>query len=79
VSNLLTLAPRASNKASALAAIDDLRRRVESGEVIAFAAVGIEPGRQTAMWCGAAQPMHQIELYGAVAALMHGLVAGELE
>lgn len=56
-----------------LEVIDDLRAKVASGQVVAFAAVGIEPDDVTLSWQGCTQGVTNLRLVGAVARLMHGV------
>lgn len=70
-SNVLSLVQPVHDKSEALAVIDSLRAAVESGEVKAFACVGIEPNHNTQMWASSTQPTSRLELIGAMHHLLH--------
>lgn len=70
-SNVLSLVQPAHDKSEALAVIDSLRVAVESGEIKAFACVGIEPSHNTQMWASSTQPTTRLELIGAMHHLLH--------
>lgn len=63
-----------------LAVIDDLRKRVESGQFIAFSAVAIDAGDACYAFAGADQAEHvsRLRMQGAIAQLMHDYLSGEL-
>lgn len=65
---LATFNPLPSRE-EALASLDSLRKMIESGEMIAYAAVGIEPDDKTRFWCGASKPVTRLRLIGACAGL----------
>lgn len=66
------------SKAEALSALDDLRAKIDSGEIIAFAAVGIEPDDCTMMWCGASKPVTRLRTMGAIQSLLYHWTAGDI-
>lgn len=66
-----------STKEDALAVIDDLRVAVESGEIIAFAAVGVEPDDCTKMWSTSTRPVTRLRMMGAIHNLLHSYTNGE--
>jgi hypothetical protein len=53
--------------------LDHLRARIEAGEVVAFAAVGIAANHATSMWTGtvAAPRVTRLMMIGALAQLLH--------
>lgn len=53
--------------------VDDLREKIASGQIVAFAAVGIEADDVTMSWQGCTQGVTNLRLVGAVARLMHGV------
>jgi len=55
--------------------VDDLRADVEAGNIIAFAAVGIQPDNLTARWTGAARVVPPLLMIGAIAKLQHFYIA----
>jgi hypothetical protein len=55
----------------ALQCLDDLRKAIENEEIVAFAAVGIEPSDVTRYWQGATKKITNLRLIGAVAALQN--------
>lgn len=66
-----------NNVAEALAVIDDLRRRVEAGEIKAFIAVGITPDKNTEAWSSATAFTARLEMMGAIAHLQQCYHSGE--
>jgi hypothetical protein len=64
---------REQGKPRLLAIVDDLRAKIESGEIVAFAAVGIQPDDVTLSWQGCTQGVTNLRLVGAVARLLHGV------
>lgn len=69
---------RTPSMADALETIDQLRREIEAGRVIAFAAVAIEQGDECIAYCSAIKPVSRLRLQGAIAQLQHDYIAGEL-
>lgn len=67
----------ADDKADMLEVLDSLRSSIESGELVAFAAVGIEPGDETRMWFASRQNVTRLRALGAIANLQHWFAAGE--
>lgn len=65
-----------SNKEDALAVIDDLRRRVEAGDIKAFACVGITPDHQTLGWSSCTSMTTRLEVLGAISDLHHQYAGG---
>lgn len=61
----------------ALGIIDDLRKRVASGEIIAFAVVGIEPDDTTRMWTSCTKFVSRLRTIGAISTLLHHYTAGD--
>lgn len=58
--------------AEVLAVIDSLRKAVESGEIVAFATVGIQANDGTLMWLGnVGLTKSNLQFQGAVAALAY--------
>lgn len=55
--------------------VDDLRESIESGETIAFAAVGIGADNRPARWYGASRVVSPLTMTGAIASLQHNFVA----
>lgn len=68
---VLSLAQPVVDMADALDVLDDLRRAVESGQIKAFACVGIEPDHCTRMWSSSTKPTTRLELIGAMAQLQY--------
>lgn len=60
----------------ALEVLDTLRAAVESGEVIAFACVGIEPDDCTRMWSSATKKVTRLRMMGAIHNLLHYYTMG---
>jgi hypothetical protein len=55
----------------ALQCLDDLRKAIENEEIIAFAAVGIEPNDVTRYWQGSTKKITNLRLIGAITALQN--------
>ena len=56
-----------SGNAEVLEVLDSLRKEIESGAVIAFAAVGIAPDDGTSVWVAAEARVSVLRIIGAVA------------
>ncbi len=56
---------------TALEILDELRAKIESGEIIAFAAVGIEPDDITFSWTASTRPVSRLRMIGAIGSLFH--------
>lgn len=50
----------------ALSVIDDLRNRVEAGDIKAFVVVGVAPDHETMQWCGSTSKTTRLEMQGAI-------------
>lgn len=74
---VVALEPKKRDLKDALETIDDLRKAVESGQVVAFCAVGIEPDDTTRGWCSCTEHVTRLRLMGAVASLQASLHADE--
>lgn len=68
---VLSLVQPVQDKTEALAVIDNLRAAVESGEIKAFACVGIEPDHCTQAWSSCTQHTTRLEMIGAMYHLLH--------
>lgn len=55
----------------ALSILDDLRQKIESGEVKAFVAVGVAPDHETLEWSGFTQKTTRLEIQGAIMQLFN--------
>jgi predicted sulfurtransferase len=75
--NIVALKPKTRDLKDALETIDDLRKAVESGQVVAFCAVGIEPDDTTIGWCSCTENVTRLRLMGAVASLQARIHADE--
>lgn len=64
-------------KEHALEAVESLRKKVESGEVVAFIAVGIFDDDTIEGFCGSSKPVTRLRLHGAVAALEWDILSGK--
>lgn len=69
--SVLKLINRTDSKAEALETLESLREAVESGQLVAFACVGIEPDDATRMWSSCTQPVTRLRLIGAMASMLH--------
>jgi hypothetical protein len=63
---------------NSLDTIDDLRKRVESGEIVAFAMVGVHPDDATSGWSSCTEKVSRLRMQGAIAQLLHSYSAGDL-
>lgn len=54
---------------AALGVLDDLRRRVAEGSVVAFAAVGIEADDTTRGWTSCTRHVSRLRMMGAIASM----------
>lgn len=63
---------------NSLDVIDDLRKRVENGEIIAFALVGVHPDDATSGWSSCTEKVSRLRMQGAIAQLLHSYLTGEL-
>lgn len=63
---------------TALGVIDDLREKVASGQVVAFAAVGIEEDDTTLAWSSCTQDVSRLRVIGAIAHLGHSYSHGDV-
>lgn len=70
--------PRAADKAGMLEVLDNLRAKVEAGELVAFAAVAISEDDETYAFTAAARHVSRLRQFGAVSHLLHCLQAGEV-
>lgn len=70
--------PDVHGKAAMLETLDNLRAKVESGEVVAMAAVGISQSDDVASWMSTVGHVSRLRVYGAVSHLLHCLHAGEV-
>jgi hypothetical protein len=67
---LVTL-DKTPNKQVALEVIESLRLAIENGEIVAFAAVGIEEDDCTRMWSSSTRPVTRLRMMGAMYNLLH--------
>lgn len=58
------------DKSDALEVLDDLRAKIESGEIKAFAAVGIAQDHTTYRWQSTTKPTTKLEILGAAVHLL---------
>lgn len=68
---VLSLAQPVVDMKDALETLDSLRAAVESGQIKAFACVGIEPDHTTRMWSSTTTPTTRLEMIGAMAQLLY--------
>ncbi len=66
MSNLRAIPLPCASKDKALEIIDSLKEAIESGQIIAFAAVGIEPGDETRSWMATTKPVTRLRMMGAM-------------
>lgn len=77
VSNILSLVRGEPSKESALRVLDALRASIESGEVKAFAVVGIAPDDETLMWTAQVHKTTRLQMLGAMHHLLHRYECGD--
>lgn len=73
----MTNAAQYARVATALGVIDDLREKVASGQIVAFAAVGIEPDDSTMMWASCTADVSRLRVIGAMSHMQHMYLHGE--
>ena len=56
----------AASMEEALSVVDDLRRRVEAGDIKAFVVVGVAPDHESMSWAGYTAKTTRLELQGAI-------------
>ena len=61
----------------ALAAVDGLRKDIESGKVISFVAVGVGPDDSTTGYCGSSRPVSKLRVTGALFNTLRAFDNGE--
>lgn len=68
------------NAAEAISVLDDLRKEIESGEVVAFCAVGVKRDDGTAMWvANVAKAKSNLQMMGALTNLMLHYWQGDIK
>lgn len=72
---VLSLAAPVVDMKDALETLDSLRRAVESGQIKAFACVGIEPDHTTRVWSSTTLRTTRLEMIGAMAQLQYSFQA----
>lgn len=75
---LLTIAPKQIDTRDMLDVVDQLRAQIESGKVVAFAAVTIEPDDTCSAWLGAGASVSRLRMQGGIAQLMHNFLSGDV-
>jgi predicted nucleotide-binding protein len=63
----------APNMQNALEIVDSLRSDVESGRVVAFAVVAIEPDDEVMAYTSSVRPVSVVRIMGAISHLLHKL------
>lgn len=64
------------SKEEILANLDNLRKSIEAGDIVGFAAVGIAPNDDVKAWAGNCGRKTQLQFMGAVSFLQHGIMHG---
>ena len=72
--NLVKLQPRSPK--GMLEVLDEMRRQIEDGEIVAFAAVSIGPDDSTHQHSGAVEGVSNLRMVGALAVLQHCYIDG---
>ena len=65
------------NTEEALRILDDLRVEISNGTVVAFAAVGIRPNDETAMWSSCTKFVSRLRMIGGIYGLLQHYTAGD--
>lgn len=65
--------------AGALEVLDSLREAVKSGDIKAFACVGISRDHETLAWLSSTTRTTRLEFYGGISWLLNGLMNGDDE
>ena len=66
-----------ANLEATLAVVDRLRADIESGRIVAFAAVSINEQDDVESWSGAVRSVSRLRIQGAVSHLLHCLHTGD--
>jgi hypothetical protein len=66
MSNIHAIPLSCATTTEALKTIDSLKEAIESGEIVGFAAVGIEPNDNTRMWTTTTMPISRLRMIGAM-------------
>lgn len=61
----------------ALAAVDGLRKDIESGKIISFVAVGVSSDDATIGYCGSSRPVSKLRVTGALFNTLRAFDGGE--
>lgn len=61
----------APTKQDALDVVESLKQAIESGQLVAFAAVGIEENDNTSIWCFSTRPVSRLRMLGAMHHMLH--------
>lgn len=75
--NLITL-NRAPTKEEALEIVDQLRADIESGEVVAIFAVGVQDDDATNIYLGTCKPISRLRITGSVTEALHSFMHGDV-
>lgn len=61
----------APTKQDALDVVESLKQAIESGQLVAFAAVGIEENDNTSIWSSSTRPVSRLRMIGAMHHMLH--------
>lgn len=61
----------------ALSALDELRKDIESGKIVAFAAAGVGQDDATFWYCGSSRPVSRLRLTGAMSNALYHFNVGD--
>lgn len=70
--------PRVADRTDMLEAIDELRRQIEAGELVAFTAVGISESDDCYVFQAAERHVTVLRQIGAVSHLLHCIQTGDV-
>lgn len=63
-------------KVLSLAVLASLKEAIETEQIVAFCAVGIEEGDETRMWSATTKPVTRLRMIGAMYHLLHSFETG---
>lgn len=64
-------------KQAALDVVDSIRRDIETGEIVGFACVAVEPGDETRVYIGTSRPVTRLRMMGMLSQLDKWFWSGE--
>ena len=75
---IVSLAPKTPDTAEALSVIDDLRGKVESGEIVAFFIAGFSADDTNYAWSSTTQPATRLRMMGSMSNALWAKHSGDV-